>query len=201
VKCFFTRSREAAKKIQMNVAISLLRGVNVGGHHKIKMDLLRALYESLGLVDVRTYIQSGNVVFRTKERNPERLSGVIADGIERSFGFRPGVVVRTASDLRGVIAGNPFAGRPGIEPNKLHVSFLSGEPHSDARDKVLGIKFDPEELHIAGRELYIFFPNGMGQSKLSMPLVEKTLKTSGTARNWNTVLKLMEMAEALGGPL
>ncbi len=185
----------------MTVAISLLRGVNVGGHHKIKMDALRALYQSLGLLDAQTYIQSGNVVFRTRQRDADRLSEMIANGIERSFGFRPGVVVRTPSDLRSVIAQNPFAARPEIEPNKLLVSFLSGEPDSDARDSVLGIKFHPEELRIGQRELYIFFPNGMGKSKLSMPLVEKTLKTFGTVRNWNTVLKLMEIAEALGGPL
>jgi uncharacterized protein (DUF1697 family) len=185
----------------LTVAISLLRGVNVGGHHKIKMDALRALYESLGLIDSRTYIQSGNVVFRTSERDGDRLSILIADGIERRFGFRPGVVVRTASDLRGVIAGNPFGARAATEPGKVLVSFLAGLPDSDSREKLLGIKFDPEELRVAERDLYIFFPNGQGKSKLSMPLVERTLKTSGTGRNWNTVLKLLEMAEALEGSL
>src|SRR6266851_4700119 len=106
----------------MAVVISLLRGVNVGGHHMIKMEALRALYESLGLRDAKTYVQSGNVVFKTQERDLVRLSKKIEDGIERKFGFRPHVIVRTPSDLRNVIARNPFAQRRGIEPNRLLVT-------------------------------------------------------------------------------
>jgi uncharacterized protein (DUF1697 family) len=175
----------------------MLRGVNVGGHNKIKMEALRALYESLGLLDAQTYIQSGNVVFRTKERDFALLAKRIGNGIERSFGFRPDVIVRTSAELRDVIARNPFATRPGIDPGKLLVTFLSGDPDADARDKVLKIKVDPEELRLMGRELYIHYPNGMGRTKLPAALIERTLKTSGTGRNWNTVTKLLEMAEKL----
>jgi uncharacterized protein (DUF1697 family) len=175
----------------------MLRGVNVGGHNKIRMEELRALYESLGLRDAQTYIQSGNVVFRAKERDASRLAERIADGILQRFGFRPGVVVRTCADLRNAIARNPFAGRPGIEPGKLLVTFLDGDPDAEARDKVLGINVGPEELRIDGRELYIYFPRGQGQSKLTLPLVEKTLRMPGTGRNWNTVAQLLEMAERL----
>jgi uncharacterized protein (DUF1697 family) len=181
----------------MNIVICLLRGVNVGGHNKIKMDALRALCESLGLRDVQTYVQSGNVVFRTKESDHGKLAKRIGDGIERSFGFRPGVVLRTSSQLAGVIAKNPFAARKGIEPNKFLVTFLSGDPEGEACAKVLQMKVDPEELRIDGRHLYIYFPNGMARPKLSMPVIEKTLKTLGTGRNWNTVTKLLEMAQAL----
>src|SRR6266478_5036178 len=127
----------------MPVVISLLRGVNVGGHHMIKMDALRALYESLGLRDPQTYVQSGNVVFKTQERDLVRLSKKIEDGIEQTFGFRPHVIVRTPSDLRNVIARNPFAQRRGIEPNRLLVSFLAGVPTREARDKALNLKTDP----------------------------------------------------------
>src|ERR1700730_1781566 len=123
----------------------MLRGVNVGGHNKIKMEALRALYESLGLLDPQTYIQSGNVVFRTEERNLVLLAKRIENGIERSFGFRPGVIVRTASEVRDVIARNPFAARPGIDPSRLLVTFLSSDPGAEAREKVLKIKVDPEE--------------------------------------------------------
>ena len=179
----------------MAVVVSMLRGVNVGGHNKIKMDALRALYESLGLRDVQTYVQSGNVVFRTDERELVRLR--IEKAIERSFGFRPDVIVRTSSELRDVIARNPFAARPGIDPSKLLVTFLAGDPGPEPRASILRIKADPEELSIHGRELYIYYPNGIGRSKLSHALVEKTLKTSGTGRNWNTVRKLLEMAERL----
>jgi uncharacterized protein (DUF1697 family) len=183
----------------MALIISLLRGVNVGGHHKIKMDALRALYESLGLRDVETYVQSGNVVFRARGENLARLAEQIEDGIERSLGFRPSVIVRTPSDLRKVIAGNPFAARRDIEPSKLLVTFLAKDPGAEARQSLLKIKTDPEEIRVSGRELYIYFPNGMGRSKLTGAAIENALKTPGTARNWNTVRKLLEIAERLEG--
>jgi len=182
----------------MTVVISMLRGVNVGGHNKIKMDALRALYESLKFEDVATFIQSGNVVFRTKERDLAKASRRIGDGIEKTFGFRPGVVLRTAEEMREVIARNPFAARKDIEPGKLLVLFLDGLPDAECRKNVLTVKVDREELRVDGRELYIYFPDGMGRSKLSTAAVERALKVAGTGRNWNSVLKLMEMAEKLG---
>jgi uncharacterized protein (DUF1697 family) len=181
----------------MAVLISMLRGVNVGGHNKIKMDALRALYESLKLRDPHTYIQSGNVVFRNEERDLLVVTKRVQNGIERTFGFRPDVIVRTASELRDVIARNPFAKRRDIHPGKLLIMFLASDPAPEARDRVLRIKTDPEELRIDGRELYIYYPNGMARPKLSWAVIEKTLKTSGTGRNWNTVTKLLEMAETL----
>jgi uncharacterized protein (DUF1697 family) len=184
-------------ELAMPVVISMLRGVNVVGHNKIKMDALRVLYESLGLRDPRTYIQSGNVIFRTDQRDLALLTRRIESGIERSFGFRPAVIVRTTSELRGVIARNPFATRRGIHPSKLLVTFLASDPGPELRDKVRRIKADPEELRIDGREFYIYFPNGMARPKLSPAVIEKTLKIPGTGRNWNTVTKLFEIAESL----
>jgi len=180
----------------MPVIISMLRALNVAGHNMIKMDALRALYESLGFEDPRTYVQSGNVVFKTRERNLVQLAARIENAIERSFGFRPAVIVRTVPELRDVIARNPFANRDGIEPNKLLVTFLPIDPGQEARDRVLLIKSEPEELKIDGRELYIYFPNSMGRPKLSFAAIDRALKTSGTGRNWNTVMKLLEMAES-----
>lgn len=181
----------------MTVIVSLLRGVNVGGHHKIKMEALRALYASLGLRDAQTCLQSGNVIFRTEARDLARLSHRIENAIERTFGFRSDVIFRTASELRDVIARNPFAARHGIEPSRLVVLFLAGDPGREARDNVLRIKADPEELCIYGRELYIYFPNGMARPKVSQALLDKTLKTPQIGRNWNTVRKLLEIAEGL----
>jgi len=94
-------------------------------------------------------------------------------------------------------ASDRLAARTGIEPGKLLVAFFSARPDREVRDKVFGINAGREELHIDGRELYLYFPDGQGRSKLSLPLVEKTLKTHGTGRNWNTVAKLLEMAERL----
>ena len=183
----------------MTSVISLLRGVNVGSHNKVKMEALRALYLSLKLENVATFIQSGNVVFQTRERSLGAVARHIEDGIEKTFGFRTHVILRTAEEMRGVIARNPFAGRKNIEPSKLLVWFLADEPSAEAREKVLAIKADPEELRMDRRELYIYFPNGMARPKLPMATVDRALKVVGTGRNWNSVLKLMEMAEKLEG--
>ena len=178
----------------MTAMISLLRGVNVGGHHMIRMEALRALYESIGLKGAKTYVQSGNVVFRTSEQNPEKLALRIEKAIEKEFGFRPSVILRTLEEMREVIGRNPYAGRKDIEGSKLLVTFLAGDPEPRARDQLFEIKTDPEEMHLIGRELYIYFPNGMGRSKLPFKPIEKALKTPGTARNWNSVIKLAELA-------
>jgi uncharacterized protein (DUF1697 family) len=181
----------------MAVVISMLRAVNVGGHNKIKMDALCALYKSLKFRNPQTYIQSGNVVFRTGERDLALLSKRIQSGIARKFGFVPDVILRTSEELRDVIARNPFAKRRGIEPSKLLVTFLASNPNVEALDKLLNLKTEPEELRIDGRELYIYFPNGMARPKFSWAAIEKMLKTPGTGRNWNSVTKLLEMAEQM----
>ena len=181
----------------MGVVICMLRGVNLARHNRMKMDALRALCESMDLRDARTYVQSGNVLFRTKERNLERLAGQIQKGIERKFAFGPEVVLRTAAELKGVVARNPFAARRGIEPNKLLVYFLSRDPGAEARRNALAIPAEPEELHMQGRELYIYFPNGLARPKLSLAVLERKLGTPGTGRNWNSVTKMLEMAEEM----
>jgi uncharacterized protein (DUF1697 family) len=181
----------------MAVMISMLRGINVGGHNVIKMDALRALYESLGMLGAQTYVQSGNVVFRTNERNTVRLAKKIQDGIEKNFSCKPEIILRSAAELEETIARNPFAKRRDIEPGKLLVLFLANEPNSEGRKKVLAIKTDPEELHMSGREVYIYFPNGMGKTKFPWAKIDKLLGTAGTGRNWNSVNKLLEMANKL----
>src|SRR6202140_4869448 len=130
----------------MAAIISLLRAVNVAGHNQVKMDALRALYESLGLRDAQTYVQSGNVVFRTQAKDPASLSKKIEDGIERGFGFRPSVIVRSASEMRDVIGRNPFAKRAGIEPGKLVVTFFASDPGQEARAKMMSLQAGPEEV-------------------------------------------------------
>ena len=178
------------------VVIALLRGVNVGGHNKIKMDVLKSLCEKLGLTGVRTYVQSGNAVFSTKEKEKDlqKLAERIEDAIEHEGGFRPSVILRTAAELQDVIARNPFRDREGIEPAKLVVTFLASSPSTEACAKIRGIKADPEELHLDGRELYIYFPSGMGRTKLPLAAIDRAFKIAGTGRNWNTVTRLLAMA-------
>jgi uncharacterized protein (DUF1697 family) len=181
----------------MAVVVSLLRAVNLASHNRVKMDALRELYQSLGLRDPQTYVQSGNVVFSTDAQDLVRLRKRIENAIEQGFGFRTGVVLRSAAEMRDVIRRNPFAKRPGIEPNRLLVSFLVEAPGADASERIGQVKVGPEELRLDGRELYIYYAGGSGRSKLTPALLERTLQASGTARNWNTVTKLTEMAERL----
>lgn len=185
----------AAKDDQMGTIISMLRGVNVGGHNQIKMEALRSLYESLGFKDPQTYVQSGNIVFKTEERNLIQLANRIKNAIEKKFGFGPDVVLRTASDWKDLVARYPFAKGRGLNPGKVGVVFFAEAPTAAACDDLLLTKVDDEEVHVAGREFYIYFPRGMGQSKLFAAIGRK-LK-SGTARNWNTVTQLLEMANKL----
>jgi uncharacterized protein (DUF1697 family) len=180
----------------------MLRGINVGSHNQIKMEALRALYESLKLEQPRTYVVSGNVIFRTKEKNLVSLAKKIEDALEHKFGFRPRVILRTPEEFRQAIAANPFAGRHDIEPAKLLVTFLLAEPGAEAHPTLQSLQAKhPEELHLIGRELYIYFPNGAGQSKLPWSSLEKFLKTTGTARNWNSVKKILEIAEEMESPV
>lgn len=181
----------------MKVVVSMLRGVNLGPHKRIKMDALRELYKSLGLNEPQTYVQSGNVLFKTSERSLAAIAKRIEEGIEATFGFHSDVILRTPAELESVIARNPFASRNGIEPGKLLVTFLAGDPTPEARAKVAAIQCDPEELLLDGRELFIYYPNGAGRSKLTPAIIERALRISGTARNWNSVTKMLEMAKQM----
>jgi uncharacterized protein (DUF1697 family) len=179
------------------VVIGMLRGVNLGPHKRMKMDALKELCLSLDLECPQTYVQSGNVLFKTRSRNLVRLAASIEKAIESTFAFHSDVILRSCSELRQVVAKNPFATRKGIEPNKLLVTFLASDPGEEARAKIRQVKAEPEELWIDGRELFIYFANGLARPKLSIPLIERTLKTTGTGRNWNTVTNLLELAEAM----
>ena len=159
------------------------------------MNELCAVCEGLKCRDVQTFIQSGNVIFRTKERGLTALTKRMEKAFERRFGFQSDFILRTTPELKAVIAKNPFAKRRNIEPKKLLVTFLAADPGDEARTLVRKMKTDPEEVWIDGRELYIYFPNGMARPKLSWPSIEKLLKTSGTGRNLNSVTKMLAIAE------
>ena len=180
----------------MPAIICLLRGVNVGGRNKIAMQSLRDICSSLKLRSPQTYIQSGNVVFGAAERDLGKLARRIEDCIENGHGFRPSIMLRTAAEMRDVIARNPFVSRRNIDPGKLVVSFLAEAPTAEAAKRFAEIKVGPEELRVSGRELYIYFPDGQGCSKLPAAL-DRAAKLPATARNWNTVNQLLAMAEAL----
>jgi uncharacterized protein (DUF1697 family) len=182
----------------MHVYVSFLRGVNVGGHNKIKMDALRDLYRKLGFHDPRTYVQSGNIVFGAKDKNLK--PAIIEDAIEKAFGLRPGVVLRAAAELKRTVSANPFAQRDGINPSLLLVSFLGDVPTRQALAALRALPVGPEEVHIAGREIFIYFPDGMGRSKFPWASMDKILKMTVTGRNLRTVTTLLKMAEEMEAP-
>ena len=179
----------------MAVYISLIRGINVGGHKIIKMAALRALYDSMGLAGAQTLLQSGNVVFSADNPDPADLARQIKAGIEKSFGFPADVILRTAGEWEAVIRRNPFRKEAEIAPSKTAVMFLSGPPGTAAQESLENAHSGPEKIHFAGQELYLYYPDGMGRSKLTNVFIERHLGLTGTARNWNTVMKLAHMAD------
>lgn len=176
--------------------VCLLRAVNVGGHHSMKMVELQDLFATqLGFDNPRTFIQSGNIVFGARKM-PD--SAKLEKAIEERFGFHSDVILRTAEELSETIARNPFAGRAELDGSRLLVTFLSRDPAPDAAAKLQAMDMPGEEAHLRGRDLYIYFHEGVGKTKLKFPALARILGEPGTARNWNSVLKLAEMATGVG---
>jgi uncharacterized protein (DUF1697 family) len=176
--------------------ISLLRGINVGGHRIIKMAALRALYEDLGCRQVTSYLQSGNVVFETGIRNRSQLQAKLETAVEKTFGFAVPVELRTRQEWARVIAGCPFGViDPATEGTRYLVVFLSATPSANSLAALRPAIVTPEELVFSGREAYWHCPNGVANSKLTNTLLERRLGVSATARNWRSVVKLAELAE------
>lgn len=179
----------------MNTYVSMLRGINVSGQKKIKMDELRVLYDSLGYAEVQSYIQSGNVVFQSAENDTAALEQQIHDAIQDRYGFDVPVQIRTTEQLQTVVDENPFLSGGRDEDIKfLYVTFLADEPDPSGAAEVRKSIFDHEEFEVVGRRVYIFVPKGFGRAKLNNNLLERKLKVSGTTRNWKTTLKLYDMA-------
>jgi uncharacterized protein (DUF1697 family) len=178
----------------MAIYISLLRGINVGGHKQIKMDKLRASFEALGFESVMTYIQSGNVVFKTGKRSSAGLSKRIEERILSDFGFSVPVTCRTAVELGRTIANNPYLKEPGIDPEKLHVTFLSAAPAAAALKKLADLTVAPDRFHCFGKEIYFHLPNGVSGSVLMKSPVDRVLAVVPTTRNWKTVNQLYALS-------
>jgi uncharacterized protein (DUF1697 family) len=178
----------------MPTYISMLRGINVGGHNKVPMDQLRAMFEALGFEQVRTYIQSGNVVFKAAKSNPADFSARIEKKILAQFGFAVSVITRTPEEVHKAIQNNPFVKESKTEPAKVYIAFLSQAPAADAVKKLEALATVSEQLRHAGGEVYLYYRDGMGRAKLTGSVLEKVLAVTATARNWNTVTKLYEMA-------
>ena len=180
------------------IYISLLRGINVGPHKRMKMEKLRASCESLGFDQIATYIQSGNLVFKAPKQAPEAVSRKIETQIEADFGFSVEVMTRTADDLKMIVRGNPLLKECRGEESKLHVVFLSAAPKRDSIAKLETLILAPDLVRASGREIYFYFPNGVSGSSLWKHNLDRVMGVSGTMRNWNTDNKLLEMAQKCG---
>ena len=178
----------------MPTYIAMLRGVNLASRNRMKMDVLRSVCESIGLENCETHIQSGNVIFNTAKRDPERIAREMEASIEKQFGFRAPVILRTPAELKNVIEKAPFISRPDFEPARLLIYFLASALTDEARLKLKTVDPSPEQLAIGVRELFIYYPNGMARPKLSLTSLEKKIANIGTGRNWTTVNNLLEIA-------
>jgi uncharacterized protein (DUF1697 family) len=174
----------------MTLHIALLRGINVGGNKMIAMADLRDLLAKLGFTDARSLLQSGNLVFSSTRRTPAQLEALLDAEIEKRIGVQSDVFVRTAAELAEVVARNPFAEEAKRDPGHLLVMFLRDAPDAQAVAALNAAIVGRETVRVIGRHAYAIYPDGMGRSKLTNAVIEKKLGTRGTARNWNTVMKL-----------
>ena len=169
----------------MSQLASLLRGINVGGKTNIGMPALARVYEDLGLREVKTLLRSGQVIFRGN-----RTARQIEDAIEKRFAFRPKVFLRTRDELREALAANPFPGAARDDPGHLLIIFFEKKPDVSALDAYRG----PEKFALVGRDLFVHYTEGIGRSKLNA-FLDRKVEARGTARNWNTVQKIIAAME------
>ncbi len=177
----------------MKTHIALFRGINVGGKNALPMKELSAVLEDLGAQSVQTYIQSGNALFKSAEKDPAGLSRKIAAEIKKRRGFEPHVQLLELRDIQRAVAGNPFP-EAAADPKTLHLGFLAGAPKSPGLKALEGLKSGSERFKLIGRVFYLHAPQGVGRSKLAAN-AERLLGVPMTDRNWRTVCKLLEMAE------
>jgi uncharacterized protein (DUF1697 family) len=181
----------------MKTLIALLRGINVVGRNSLSMKDLAADLASLGLRDVKTYIQSGNVVFRSAAKDTAALARKIGAEIERQRVIEPHVIVLNRNQLEKIIAANPFP-EAEMEPSTLHVNFLSAKPLNPNLAKLEDVRTKTERFALKREALYLHAPDGIGRSKLAAR-IEKVLGVPVTSRNWRTVCKLAAMAKEIDG--
>ncbi|MCB9059613.1 MAG: DUF1697 domain-containing protein [Calditrichae bacterium] len=176
----------------MNTFISILRGINVSGQKIIKMADLKMLYEKLGYKNVRTYIQSGNVIFKHSENNVAGHINKIHDEIKNQYGFDVSVIIRTPEEFQKIIAGEPFK-LNSDQLKRLYVTFLSENGKLEKLSQLEKYMAAKDKCHLSDNHLYFYCPEGYGKTKLSNNMIEKVFGISATTRNWNSVCKLYEL--------
>lgn len=179
----------------MQTLVAFLRGVNMAGHNKMKMTNLATLFKDEGFRNAETFIQSGNVVFSDPgERPVNEITTLIEKSILKRFGFDIPALVRNIPDLRKIISLNPFLSIPDFDPARMAVMFLHDLPSEKGLEIMKDVDYPPDKFSIKGREIFIWCPNGFGRTKLYTNFFEGRMKVIGTARNWNTINTILEIA-------
>jgi uncharacterized protein (DUF1697 family) len=178
----------------MTTHIALLRGINVGGNKKVAMADLREMLNALGFTDPRSLLQSGNLVFRSDARASAGLERLLDAETEKRLGLKTEFFVRTAKEWKAVVASNPFPQEAESDPSHLVVMFLKDAPGAKDVEALQAAITGREIVRAVGRQAYITYPDGIGDSRLTNAVIEKKLGTRGTGRNWNTVMKLGVLA-------
>jgi uncharacterized protein (DUF1697 family) len=180
----------------MHTYISLLRGINIGGHHLIKMAALKSLYEDHGLKDVTTFLQSGNVLFRSTRTDARALESMLEQSIEKGVGFPVAVAIRTPQQLARTIKNAPYAGKKGIDIDRLAVAFLKSPPTPGCvKALTAAAEKSHDEYSMGSGAIYLHCPQGFAKTLLTSNFFEKYLRVSVTTRNWKTTTALLDLCQ------
>ena len=180
----------------MTTHIALLRAINVGGTKPIGMADLRDFFGALGFEDVRSLLQTGNIVFRGGTKTGTALERLLESEAEQRLALSTTFIVRTAKEWEAIVAHNPFPKEAAADPAHLVALFLKDAPPATSVKALQAAIQGPEIVSLVAKQLYVAYPDGIGRSKLTIKMTEKALGTSSTGRNWNTVLKIAELARA-----
>jgi len=175
--------------------ISILRGINVSGQKIIRMDILRELYDGLNFLNIKSYIQSGNVIFQFRKSENTELENMISSQIQKKFGFVVPVIVLTLEEMKNIIERNPYKADKTKDSTFLHVTILTSKPENINLETINEVKLPREEFELIERAVYLYCPYGYGKTRLSNTFFEKRLKVGATTRNWRTTLELLNIAE------
>jgi uncharacterized protein (DUF1697 family) len=178
----------------MRSHVAFLRGVNVGGKAILPMQRLAEMASACGLGSAKTLLQSGNLVFDARERNIGAIGHELEESIEAEFGFRPAIVMRSREQLAQAMASNPFLAS-GADPARVITVFMPAAPSDEAIAKLDPSRFPDVVFTVVGREMHILYDDGMGSSKFVPAYYERRLGTLGTARNWNTIAKVLALLD------
>jgi uncharacterized protein (DUF1697 family) len=175
----------------------MIRGINVSGQKRVKMELVKEAYETAGFGDVVTYIQSGNIVFTSEDSSKDSVASTVQEVLKKLLDLDVIVFMRDRNEFQAIVDGFPFEKE---DTSKSHVTFLLAEPaegSNHAIEELNKLKAEPEQFHVAATEIYLHCPNGYGRTKLSNNNIEKKLGVAATTRNWNTVTALLDMADRI----